>query len=200
MGSPDATGPGVPSGGIRANSLISRRVMLGASRASPAATTRIAVIRSAGRVSLSRKPLAPARSAPNTYSSRSKVVRMITRAPADSGAAVIWRVASMPSSTGIRTSISTTSGWAARATATASAPLAASPTTVSPSVAAMIPQNPTRTSAWSSATATEIVTPRPTLRSGSTLPAAGGGRAAAGRDPVMRLPRPGAWRAAAGWR
>ena len=72
---------------------------------------------------------------------------MITRAPDDSGAEVIWRVASMPSSTGIRTSISTTSGWAARATATASAPLAASPTTVSPSVAAMIPQNPTRTRA-----------------------------------------------------
>ncbi len=35
---------------------------------------------------------------------------MITLAPADSGAEVIWRVASMPSSTGIRTSISTTSG------------------------------------------------------------------------------------------
>ncbi len=130
---PGSHGPVVPSGGIRANSLIRRRVMLGASRASPPATTRIAVIRSAGRVSLSRNPLAPARSAPNTYSSRSKVVRMITRTPAsDSGADVIWRVASMPSSIGIRTSISMTSGRAARATATASAPLAASPTTVEP--------------------------------------------------------------------
>ncbi len=40
--------------------------MLGAKSASPAATTRIAVISSAGSVSLSRKPLAPARSAANT--------------------------------------------------------------------------------------------------------------------------------------
>ena len=47
----------------------------------------------------------------------------------------------------MRTSISSTSGLADRATATASAPLAASPTTVNPSVAATIPQNPTRTSA-----------------------------------------------------
>jgi hypothetical protein len=40
------------------------RVTLGASRASPVAITLIAVSRSAGGVSLSRKPLAPARSAP----------------------------------------------------------------------------------------------------------------------------------------
>ena len=83
---------------------------------------------------------------------------MITRTLADCGEAVIWRVASMPSSTGIRTSMRMTSGFAARATATASAPLAASPTTEKPGVAAMMPQKPTLTSAWSSATATEIVT------------------------------------------
>ena len=50
----------------------------GASRASPAATTRTAWTRSSRRTSLSRKPLAPARSASNTYSSRSNVVRMTT--------------------------------------------------------------------------------------------------------------------------
>ena len=49
--------------GRRANSSISRRVTRGASSASPAATTRTAASRSSGRVSLSRKPLAPARSA-----------------------------------------------------------------------------------------------------------------------------------------
>ncbi len=59
-------------------------------------------------VSLSRKPLAPARSAAKTYSSRSNVVRISVCTPQAS--AVIWRVASMPSMTGIRTSISTTSG------------------------------------------------------------------------------------------
>ncbi len=121
--------------------------MLGASSASPAATTRMAVMRSSGSVSLSRNPLAPARSAPNTYSSRSKVVRMMTRTPQDSAAEVICLVASMPLSTGIRTSISRMSGLADRATATASAPLAASPTTASPGVAATMPQNPTRTRA-----------------------------------------------------
>src|SRR5215469_1341238 len=157
---PAAAAPAGPraGAGVLANSPISRRVMLGASSASPAATTRMAVSKSAGSVSLSRNPLAPARSAANTYSSRSKVVRMITRTPAVSGAVVIRRVASMPSRSGIRTSIKTMSGLTARATSTASAPLAASPTTENPGVAAMMPQNPTRTSAWSSATATEIVT------------------------------------------
>ena len=120
---------------------------LGASSASPAATTRMAVIRSSGSVSLSRKPLAPARSAPNTYSSRSNVVKMMTWTPADSAADVICLVASIPSSTGIRTSISSTSGFADLAAATASAPLAASPTTARPCVAAMMPQNPARTRA-----------------------------------------------------
>ncbi len=41
---------------------------------------------------------------------------MMTRTPAVPAKAVIWRVASMPSSTGIRTSMRTMSGLAARAT------------------------------------------------------------------------------------
>ena len=72
---------------------------------------------------------------------------------------VIRRVASMPSMTGIRTSIRMTSGLVRRAASTASAPLPASPTTVKPGVAAMIPQKPTRTRAWSSATTTRKVIP-----------------------------------------
>ena len=56
-----------------------RRVVVGASTASPAATVRIAVSRSAGGVSFSRKPLAPARSPSKTYRSLSNVVGISTR-------------------------------------------------------------------------------------------------------------------------
>jgi len=63
----------------RANSATRRRVTGGESRASPAATTRTASTRWAGGAVLSRKPLAPARRASNTYSSISKVVRIRIR-------------------------------------------------------------------------------------------------------------------------
>ena len=80
------------------------RVTAGASTASPAATARTASTTSRVGASLSRKPLAPARSASMMYSSSPKVVRISTR----------WRgsrrVASMPSMPGMRMSISTTSG------------------------------------------------------------------------------------------
>jgi len=157
---------GLPGRPLLANSPIRRRVTLGASSASPPATTRMALIRSAGSVSLSRNPLAPARSAAYTYSSRSNVVRISTRT---SVLAVICRVASMPSMTGIRTSIRTTSGLVSLAAVTAALPFAASPTISRPGVAAMMPQKPTRTRAWSSATTTRSVMPdRPAT--GSALP------------------------------
>ena len=54
------------SAGRRANASISRLVTDGASSASPAAATRTAATRSARGASLSRKPLAPARSASYT--------------------------------------------------------------------------------------------------------------------------------------
>ena len=60
------------------NSWISRRVTPGASSASPAATTRTASNSRSAVTSFSRNPLAPARSASKTYSSRSNVVRMRT--------------------------------------------------------------------------------------------------------------------------
>ena len=47
-------------------------------------------------MSLSRKPAAPARSAPKTYSSSSKVVSTTTRVPASAGSAVSRAVASQP--------------------------------------------------------------------------------------------------------
>ncbi len=61
--------------------------------------------------------------------------------------------------TGIRTSISITSGRSLAASATASAPLPASPTTSMSGSPASNIVNPLRTSAWSSATTTRIVMP-----------------------------------------
>jgi len=69
---------------------------------------------------------------------------------------VRWRAAARPSIPGIRISISTTSGrWAVTA-AIADSPLAASPTTVMPSAASRMTQNPYLTSSWSSTTSTRI--------------------------------------------
>ena len=98
--------------------------MLGATTASPACTDRIALTRSAGGTSFSRNPEAPAFNAAKAYSSRSNVVRISTLGL--SAAAQMSRVASTPSITGIRTSISTTSTAIVRAASTASAPSPAS--------------------------------------------------------------------------
>src|SRR5829696_5131874 len=140
-----------------ANSAIRRRVTLGASRASPSATTRTARSSSIGSVFLSRKPLAPAARASNTYSSSSKVVSTSTRTPARSSSATIRRVASSPSMTGMRMSIRTTSGRAERARATAAAPSPASPTTSTSPASSSRARNPARTSPWSS-TRTTLIT------------------------------------------
>ena len=81
---------------------------------------------------------------------------MTTFGPASRSPPVICRVASMPSISGIRTSIRITSGWCSAAARTACAPLAASATTVIPSAASRITQNPVLTSSWSSTTSTRI--------------------------------------------
>ena len=75
------------------------------------------------------KPLAPARSAAKTYSSRPNVVSISTRTLPPS-AATIRRVASIPSRCGMRMSSTATSGRLARAASTACSPSAASATTV----------------------------------------------------------------------
>ena len=82
--------------------------MRGETTASPRATVRMAWASSCGGTSLRRNPLAPARSALKAYSSRSNVVRMSTWL--NEPEAVMERVASMPSSEGMRTSMRTTSG------------------------------------------------------------------------------------------
>src|SRR4051794_3594001 len=76
---------------------------------------------------------------------------MRTRTGRSPAAAMMRRVASMPSSSGIRMSMSTTSGSRSLAIVTALAPSEASPTTSRSSSASRIILNPARTSAWSSA-------------------------------------------------
>jgi hypothetical protein len=66
VSAPSVDGNGGSGRGWRAKSAIRRRVTDGASRASPAATTRTAWTSSAAVASLSRKPLAPARNASYT--------------------------------------------------------------------------------------------------------------------------------------
>ena len=103
------------------------------------------------------------------------------------GSAAIRRVASMPSSPGIRTSISTTSGRCRRASATACSagrrprrpPRGRAPAPSST-------RNPSRTSAWSSATATRIVTSSP-VRSAAARPAPASRRRRPARPPACRL-------------
>jgi hypothetical protein len=121
---------------------------------------RIASRSSAGSTPLPRKPLAPARIAPTTSSSVSKVVSMTTRTPAMSSSVVIWRVAVMPSMSGMRMSIKTTSARLERVSETASAPVAASATTVRSGAESMSTLNPARMRAWSSASTTRIVIDR----------------------------------------
>lgn len=60
-------------------------------------------------------------------------------------AATISRVASMPFSSGIRMSISTTSGWSAATWPTASRPFTASPTTSMSGIAFSSTEKPSRT-------------------------------------------------------
>lgn len=70
----------LPAGGRCTYASTSRRVTVGAKSRSPECTAWIAATRSPGGVVLRRNPLAPARSAPKTYSSWSNIVSMSTLA------------------------------------------------------------------------------------------------------------------------
>ncbi|CAM5722155.1 hypothetical protein SCALM49S_03231 [Streptomyces californicus] len=123
-----------------------------------------------------RKPDAPARNDWTTYSSTSNVVSMTTRTADSSGSALIMRVAASPSVPGIRMSMSTTSGGrSARASSTARAPSAASPTTTMSGSESTGTRNALRRQGWSSASSTRIGAPR-----SSVTCAAAGFDAAAG--------------------
>ncbi len=151
----------------------------------PSATARTAAAISRGGVSLSRKPAAPAASAAYTYSSTWNVVRTATCGGC--GWARICRVAARPSSTGIRMSISTTSGRSSRAARTPAAPSPASPTTSKPPAASSTVRRPNRTSSSSSTSSTRITSAAPPRRR-SRRPAAA--RPAAGR-PACAPAHPG---------
>ena len=82
--------------------------------ASPRATARTASSSCVGSVSFTRKPLAPARRAPNSSSSPSEGLRTITRTLWRAGSEKIRRVVWRPSVSGRSRSIRTTSGALAR--------------------------------------------------------------------------------------
>src|SRR3954447_7968830 len=128
----------------------------GASSASPECTVRIAATSSGGWTSLSRYPAAPARTAGSTVRSSAKLVS--TRIRVAGQRARICLIASMPSSRGMTRSSRTTSGSVRATSSTASAPSAASPTTSTSSWSSRNVRRPWRTTAWSSASATRIVT------------------------------------------
>ena len=138
----------------------SSRVCAAAMTAVPAWTVRMAASRNSGSASLSTNPLAPPRIARAAASSRSKVVSTMTRGclpPRAAAASSRRRVDSMPSMTGMRMSISTTSGLADAARATPSTPSPASPTNSRSGWELTSIRIPARNSAWSSTRATRML-------------------------------------------
>ena len=121
---------GPRAAGRAANRSISRRVTPGASRASPAATTRSRRAAGSARVSLSRNPLAPgAQRLVHELVVVERREHEHARGARTPGRPGSRRVASRPSIPGIRTSISTTSGAYAGTEPTPPPPSPASPTT-----------------------------------------------------------------------
>ena len=142
------------SAALRVATAITCSMTLGDRVVSPASTARIASTIFDGGVSLSRNPDAPACNARSTRSSESKVVStMIFGA---SGRARISAVAASPSITGIRMSISTTSGRSSPTRVIPSAPSDASPITCRSAAPPRISPNPVRTSGSSSTTTSRI--------------------------------------------
>ena len=173
------------------------RVAVGESIGSPATTVRIAVTISGGGVSLSRKPSAPAASAPTTCSSASKVVRTMTRG--GWGRRCSSRVASSPPSTGIRMSISTTSGRSLAVSAIATRPSGASPTTSRSGWPPSIRVRAERTSGSSSTTSTRVMSATVSTRGARSRRRRAG--APASRPAARRAPRarPGRGRCPGSW-
>src|SRR6478609_5868897 len=141
--------------------------MAGAMTECPEWTVRIAASRKSGVVSLVRKPAAPAWMARTTASSCWIVVKTMILVPALPGVATIFLVAVIPSMTGIRMSIRSTSGLAAWTSSTAASPLVASPTRSRSAWLRRIILSPALNSGWSSASAIRIGIPvTATLRPG----------------------------------
>jgi hypothetical protein len=180
--SADAVGP---ADDIRVTASTTVPVMVLCRNDSPLAAACIADTSVSSDTSLSRYPAAPARNAPMTLPSSSNVVNTRTRTSGQRSrsAAVAWT----PSIPGICRSISTTAGRSCVANATASAPLAASPTTArSPRVVNRV-RRPSRKSAWSSTRRTEIGVMKETQRSART-PHRAHSPSGAARPDLLRVP------------
>src|SRR3989440_3772756 len=106
-------------------------------------------------MSFVRKPKAPAASVGSTWSSSPKVESASTFTSGASSRSAF--VAPMPSTPGMTTSITTTSGRSSRARSIAAAPSSASPTTSTSGSTSRKSLRPWRTTAWSSAIRTRIV-------------------------------------------
>jgi len=105
----------------------------------------MAAISVSADTSFNRYPAAPALSAPNRLASSPNVVSASTGVPGQRSRmrAVAW----MPSMTGICRSINTTAGCSRPTSATASSPLAASPTTSTSARVESSVRSPSRKSA-----------------------------------------------------
>lgn len=104
------------------------------------------------------------------------MVTTTTRSGSATSGPARMRVASRPSSSGMRMSSRQTSGRRCRASATAERPLSASPTTSMSPLASRIILKPVRTMAWSSASTTRITgSPHPPGSPGSRGGPGGGG-------------------------
>ncbi len=127
----------------------SRRITVGLNCISPDATALIAASSRVGSDSFSTNPAAPRRSASWTYSSRSTVVRISTRAPDATRRSSAFR----------RMSIRITSGCADSASNTAVSLSEVSPTTVMSGVAFSKATRPALNNGWSSTTSTRVTMP-----------------------------------------
>src|ERR671923_418262 len=132
-----------------------RRVASVQSTGSPRWTLRIACAISSGLVSLVRKPDAPAARVGRTWSSSLNVESASTFTSGERSRSS--SVALMPSTSGMTTSMTTTSGRSSCARSTAAAPFSASPTTSTSGCTSRNSRSPCRTTAWSSAIRTRMV-------------------------------------------
>jgi hypothetical protein len=142
--------------------VITRWAMRGDRQAAPSATACTPAISSRGSPALSMNPLAPFESARATYSPSLNVVRMMTLV-----SGVVPRIsvsASSPSSSGIWTSSSATSGRCFMVSSTAPRPFTASATTSMSSSLLRIAAMPARIMPSSSASSTRITGTSPSPR------------------------------------
>ena len=146
-----------------------------------------------GRSRRCRRPWSDSRARPRWSASRieaSSAWVVSTTISVSGCAARIRRVASTPSTPGMRRSISTTSGRWRAASATASSPSVAAATGVMSGAASSSVISPSRTSAWSSTTITRTAPAHGAARRGAGPRPAAAARPASRRRPRRRVSVP----------